>query len=643
MSTELDGDIIHLLPDFLANQIAAGEVVQRPESVVKELVENACDSGASFVSVVVRGAGKTLIHVLDNGCGMSRADLAMSVRRHATSKIRTSEDLERIMTLGFRGEALASIAAVALLEIRTARAGDEAGWKLLSEPLKPEVIEPLHVETGTQVIVRNLFYNVPARKKFLKSDLTEFRYISETMLKLALSRPDVRFTFFDGDNLVFDAPAGDLRSRITALFGEQTSFGIMPVEQRDRAVEITGYVGQPQLAKQSRAGQFLFLNNRPIISRPLSHAVFLPFEHLIDKNHHPFYVLNLTLDPGKVDVNVHPQKHEVKFDDERGMYNAVHAAVSEALSRTNLIPELQFRGQAAESPFEKVQIGAARNDFAVVNRLTGEIIEPAAGAGRETSWERADKRGVSQFSPKQEAAGAPLPDGYRLPDYGGKPHGQQEYTAFEALFGAEQTPRKQEQISQSGLPATGFPIWQLHNKYIFVQNPRGVIVIDQHNAHERVLYEKAIAAMNQGFRTSQELLFPVKIPFSPDEAALAAELADDLRALGFDFEIAPNGEATIKGVPSDVRGGAEELALRELLEQFAEYEKVRHTEARDNLAASFACKAAVKTGQHLTYREMKQLVDDLFACSTPYVCPHGRPVVLDFSLAEFDRRFGRTS
>jgi len=425
------------------------------------------------------------------------------------------------------------------------------------------------------------------------------------------------------------------------------------VEYADNNFRIEGFVGQPHLAKQSRAGQFLFLNARPIISRPLSHAVFQPFEHQIDKNHHPFYVLNLALDPTKVDVNVHPQKHEVKFDDERGMYNAVHAAVSDALKKVNLIPELQFTGQAAESPFEKVQIGAARNDYALVNRLTGEIIEqntPIIGAnsgGNRSQFSSPDSSLNSQRSS--------LPPGYHLPEYGSPTVSRAEQTAFDALFGGAKSnvdadrlrdvSPQQEQHQMPGYERqpSEYPMWQLHNKYVFVQSPKGVIVIDQHNAHERILYERALAAMNAALRTSQELLFPAKMMFAPDEATLVAELAEDLRSLGFDFDISPNGEATVRGVPPDVRGGTEESALREIIEQYTEYNRLRHTEARDNLAASFACKAAIKTGEHLTFPEMKQLVEDLFATSTPYVCPHGRPVILDFALDEFDRRFGRTS
>ena len=319
---------IHILPEYIANQIAAGEVVQRPESVVKELVENSMDAGAEQISVVVRGSGKQLIHINDNGSGMTRDDLALSTKRHATSKIQTVQDLEHIMTLGFRGEALASIGAVAHLEIRTRMQEDEIGWKLTAEPLKDDTIEPFKSEKGTQIFVRNLFFNVPARKKFLRSDLTEFRHISETMLKFALARPDIRFTFYDADSLIFDVKPSSLEQRIVALMGERSASQLIPVEFAAPLVKVSGFVGQPSMAKQSRSGQYFFLNGRAITNRALTHAVFFPFEHLLDKNSHPFFVLNIEIDAEKVDVNVHPQKHEVKFDDERMVYNTIQQAVA---------------------------------------------------------------------------------------------------------------------------------------------------------------------------------------------------------------------------------------------------------------------------------------------------------------------------
>ncbi|MBK9247506.1 MAG: DNA mismatch repair endonuclease MutL [Ignavibacteria bacterium] len=626
---------IHILPEFIANQIAAGEVVQRPESVVKELVENSLDAGATQISVIVRGAGKQLIHIVDNGSGMSREDLSLATKRHATSKIMTVQDLERIMTLGFRGEALASIGAIAHLEIRTRQETDEFGWKLTAEPLKEDSIEPFKTETGTQIFVRNLFYNVPARKKFLRSDLTEFRHISETMLKFALSRPNVRFTFFDADALVFDVKPSDLEHRIIALMGEKSASQLIKVDFSAPLVKITGYIGQPSMAKQSRTGQYFYLNGRSISSRSLSHAVFFPFEHLLDKNSHPFFVINIEIDHEKVDVNVHPQKHEVKFDDERMVYNALSQGVSEALQRSNLTREVHFREQVAQSPFEKMQLSPSStpNDVLLVNRLTGEIINsistpkqyslqstPSLFSGQKTSdySQNLLQKTLHTFTPTHQSA-------------------------FEALFGNENPVASEAKEQNSDLESQPeITVWQLHNKYIFVQTDKGVMIIDQHNAHERILYERALKAMNKQFTYGQHLLFPVKIELSTSEQSLIKEIEDDLMLLGFDFTI-EGMIIEIRGVPLDVHSGEEESALKEILVQFEEYQQIRHSDKRDNLAASFGCKAAIKSGHKLSAIEMRRLVEDLFATSTPYVCPHGRPVVVDFPLVEFDNRFGRTS
>ncbi len=631
---------IHILPEYIANQIAAGEVVQRPESVVKELVENSLDAGAEQVSVVVRGSGKQLIHIQDNGSGMNREDLALSTKRHATSKIQTVQDLEHIMTLGFRGEALASIGAVAHLEIRTRQADEELGWKLSAEPLKNDTIEPFKTEKGTQIFVRNLFFNVPARKKFLRSDLTEFRHISETMLKFALSRPDIRFIFYDADSLIFDVKPSPLEQRIVALMGERSASQIIPVEFAAPLVKISGFVGQPSMAKQSRSGQYFFLNGRAITSRALTHAVFFPFEHLLDKNSHPFFVLNIEIDAEKVDVNVHPQKHEVKFDDERMVYNTIHQAVSEALQRSNLVREAHFREQIAQSPFEKMQLSPSStpNDVLLVNRLTGEIIN-SSPQERPSANAASHSQSYNQTSKPSNST----------QDYAAHSQkqifGKAQQSAFEALFGTtpmdEQTPVPiNEQMFDE--PTGQMTVWQLHNKYVFVQTDKGVMVIDQHNAHERILYERALKAMNEQFTNGQKLLFPVKIMLTSPEKALFDELSEDLERLGFDITL-EDGLAEVRGVPLDVHAGEEETALREILSQYEEFQQIRHSDKRDNLAASFGCKAAIKTGHRLSEPEMRRLVEDLFATSTPYVCPHGRPVVIDFPLGEFDRRFGRTS
>jgi DNA mismatch repair protein MutL len=630
---------IHILPEYIANQIAAGEVVQRPESVVKELVENSLDAGADHVSVVVRGAGKQLIHILDNGSGMSRDDLALATKRHATSKIKTVQDLEHIMTLGFRGEALASIGAVAHLEIRTRQEDDEFGWKLAAEPLKDDTIEPFKSEKGTQIFVRNLFFNVPARKKFLRSDLTEFRHISETMLKFALSRPNIRFTFYDADSLIFDVKPTNLEQRIIALMGDRTASQLIPVEFAAPLVKVSGFVGQPSMAKQSRSGQYFFLNGRAIASRALTHAVFFPFEHLLDKNSHPFFVLNIEIDAEKVDVNVHPQKHEVKFDDERMVYNTIHQAVSEALQRSNLVREAHFREQIAQSPFEKVQLSPSStpNDILLVNRLTGEIINTSLQERSFSSASSGQTQSYNSPSSKPSQYSQEYTPTTQKQSFGGA-----QQNAFEALFGTppNETQAPKEQLFEE--PQAQMTVWQLHNKYVFAQTDKGVMVIDQHNAHERILYERALKAMNEQFANGQKLLFPVKIMLNSAEKALFEEVSANLELLGFDITIT-DGVAEVRGVPLDVHSGEEESALKEILAQYEEYQQIRHSDSRDNLAASYGCKAAIKTGQRLSENEMRRLVEDLFATSTPYVCPHGRPVVIDFPLGEFDRRFGRTS
>lgn len=648
---ELTETEIQILPDFIANQIAAGEVVQRPESVVKELVENALDAGADSIVVVVRGSGKQLIHVIDNGKGMGKQDLLLACKRHATSKIRTTEDLQHIMTLGFRGEALASIASVAQVEIRTRREQDEAGWKLVSQPLSEPVVEPCSLEKGTQILVKNLFYNVPARRKFLRTDATEFRHISDTMLRFVIGRPDIRFVFYDDDALVYDVHPSDLRTRIANVLGERFSESLLPAAAENDMVKVTGFIGQPSFAQKTKADQFLFMNGRTIASRQLSHAVFSSYEHLLESGEYPPYVLFLELDAERVDVNVHPQKHEVKFDDDRVVYNILKQAATEALRAHDLTPQMQFRQQLASSPFERMAFSdpSKPGETALVNRLTGEILPnaPAGGAG-------------SGFAQTPREQGELLP----ARSFDDKPvFTKREMTAYEALFGTQAQPtsaplqqrmpqqqaafpeqqRLPDMPSQPGQQAGAKFFWQLHRKYILTQTDKGIAIIDQHVAHERILYERALKAINESLPYSQTLLFPVELEVNTSERTLLKELEKELSTLGFHYTLRDDGKVEVSAVPVDVRTGQEEGSLREILEQYREYEQLRNTDARDNLAASFACRASIKTGDTLSIPEMRQLVEDLYATSLPYVCPHGRPVVVEFPLQELDRRFGRTS
>ncbi len=629
---------IHILPEFIANQIAAGEVVQRPESVIKELVENSLDAGATHITVLVRQAGKALIHVIDNGSGMSKEDVLLAPKRHATSKIRSAEDLMKIHTLGFRGEALASISSVAVLEICTRQASNEHGWKLMAEPLRDVSIEAIQQEPGTQIYVRNLFYNIPARRKFLRSDLTEFRHISDTMTRFALSYPSVRFTFHDGDSLIFDVRPQSQRERIRELFGENIERELVAVERDDESIRIHGYLGKPSIARSSRAQQFFFLNQRSIASKALSHAVYQAFEHLIDKSQHPLYVLNIDMDVSKIDVNVHPQKTEVKFDDERRLYTLVHEAALAALRNNSLIPEVHFGLQNSQAPFEKIAFGPteAQNDMVLVNKMTGEIVDSHDPSSARTGFTVPERTSPPPGGFRTGAALAPPP----VPKAEWNAAHQ---TAFDALFheptlGDDHSSREAE----ARFAATDALIWQLHNKYIFVQTVEGLMIVDQHIAHERILYEKALSAMNNDYNYAQKLLFPVVVHLTPSEDVLMRELDAELSGLGYDFRTLDEG-LEISGVPLDVKSGEEASSLHEILEQYAEYAVVRTASGRDNLAASFGCRAAIKAGDPLSKPQMKKLIDDLFQCRTPEVCPHGRPVMIKMELKEFDRRFGRTS
>ncbi len=618
---------IKILPDVVANQIAAGEVVQRPESVIKELIENSLDAGSDSIFVVVKGAGKQLIHIVDNGSGMSKEDLLLSVKRHATSKIYTSDDLERIVTYGFRGEALASIAAVSQLEIRTRQNDDDMGWKLISEPTKEILIEPCITDTGTQIFVKNLFYNVPARRKFLKSNLTEFRYISDTMIKFALSNPNIRFTFYDDDTLIFDLKPTELINRIKDLLGDSTSDSLIPVYLENEYLKISGFIGKPHLVKQSKTGQYIFLNGRSIINKSISHAIFSAYEHLLEKSGNPFYIIFIELNPESFDVNVHPQKNEVKFEDERMIYGFTNKAVSKSLQENNLAPEYHVVNQQISQPFGRLENSQPSDDkdYMIVNKLTGEIIE---------------KSQLNSFS----NSNYPPADSFRRQNF--SQNEQIFKSAFDKIFGNSQLENdinnnifKTDSLEDS--ESTNIYYWQLHNKYILTQTPDGLTIIDQHAAHERILYEKALKAMNREFSYSQQLLFPVTIKLTPSEMNLIEEIKTDLNSLGFIFNILSSDKIEITSVPLDTINGEEINSFREILETFDEYQKVRHTNKRDNLAASYSCKSAIKTGQKLSIEEMKNLINELKKCEVPYACPHGRPIIIEFTLDFFDKKFGR--
>ena len=611
---------IKILPENIANKIAAGEVVQRPESVVKELIENAVDAGSSNIELIVKQAGKTLIQVCDDGSGMTEEEVLLSIRKHATSKISVIEDLESIKTLGFRGEALSSIAAVCQLEIKTETKESEIGTFLKIESETEIITEKVSVPKGTCVSVKNIFYNIPARRKFLKSDTTELKHIIDTFNRIALAYPATAFKFYNSDNLVFDYKSGSLEQRIEQVFADNMLEALIPVDEVTDYLSVKGYIGKPSIFKKSKGEQLLFLNNRFVINKSINHAVFTAFENILEKGDYPFFILFINVDPKKVDVNIHPSKLEVKFDDEKDIYNFVLSVVRKSIGTHDLVPALSFSNSEngkeilEYNPFQKTltEDFSDRPDF--VNRYKRER---TFATDQEIDLVFGDL--TRNIIPGTDPGPAIL-------------------TQFESE--TDSTDRQIEK-NASADSNTNFLI-QLHNKYILSQIKSGLMIIDQHVAHERILYEKALSRLETNLPFSQQLLFPIKIQFDPASFEILKELNEMISKLGFKLKYFPKSYVQIDGVPDDIKSGSEEKLLREFISEYITNQKERTLEEKDNVAKSYSCKAAIKAGDKLSEKEMRLLIDQFFATSMPYVCPHGRPVVIKISMEEFDKRFGRT-
>lgn len=612
---------IKILSENIASKIAAGEVIQRPGSVVKELLENSVDADAMNIDVIVKKAGKNLIQVCDDGSGMTEEDAILSVHKHATSKIVAFEDLESIKTLGFRGEALSSMAAVAQLEIRTETKEEEVGTVIKSNESGSFIKEKGSFPKGTCVLVKNLFYNTPARRKFLKTDATELKHIIDTFNKTALSHPDIHFRFYNADDLIFNYTAGNLEERVKQVFADNMPDALIPVDERTDYLSMYGYIGKPSLLKKSKGDQYLYLNKRYIISKQINHAVFSAYENLLEKGDYPFFLLFLEIDPERIDVNVHPSKLEVKFDDEKDIYNFVLSVIKKSLGTQDLVPSMIFSDELDSE--EKLVVDkfspTKKHDFSdrpfiqrhkpVTPRFSDEDIDRIFSSITEDTITRTDDKPVTH--------------------------------PFDKLTENEVQHTTIEHETKSYETESPF-IFQLHNKYILSQIKTGLMIIDQHVAHERVLYEKALNRFEADIPFSQQLLFPRTVKLDPGRYELVKELNPSLNKLGFEIKISGKNKIVIEGVPDDVKKGSEEKVLLEMIEEYATNQREKKLEQKDNLAKSFSCKAAVKAGDKLSEKEMRLLIDQLFATSMPYVCPHGRPIVIKISLTEFDRRFGRT-
>jgi DNA mismatch repair protein MutL len=617
----MNGKRIKILPENISSKIAAGEVVQRPESVVKELLENSIDAGADTIELIVKRAGKSLIQVVDNGMGMNEDDALLCIQKHATSKIFSYEDLEAISTLGFRGEALSSILAVSQVEIRTETREEELGIQLRNEEAGSIIKEKGSFPKGTSVSVKNLFYNTPARRNFLKTDATELKHIIDTFNKISLSHPDLNFKFYNNDDLIFNYAAGDIEKRISQVFADNMIEALIPVEEKTDYISMYGYIGKPALLKKSKGEQYLFLNSRFVFSRQINHAVFTAFENILEKGDYPFFILFLDIDPKRIDVNVHPSKLEVRFDDEKDVYNFVLAVIKKSLGTHDLVPSMSFTSVTDET--EKLKVHSfnktEKGDFSDRPKFT-----------EKKSYAK------TNFSDKEiDLIFSTIPDEV-------KPDRIEVKHPFENRENKE-TPRQNIKYSEDVKTEdeTTFII-QLHNKYILSQIKTGLMIIDQHVAHERILYEKALKRFEANMPFSQQLLFPKTLELDPGTFEILKEINPFLTKLGFELKFFSKNTVVIEGVPDDVKSGSEEKILIELIEEYVSNQREKKLEERDNIAKSYSCKTAIKAGDKLSDNEMRLLIDQLFATSMPYVCPHGRPIVVKISLDEFDRRFGRT-
>lgn len=679
---EVVPDIIQLLPDNIANQIAAGEVIQRPASAVKELLENAVDAGATEIRLIVNDAGKALMQVIDNGKGMSETDARMSFERHATSKIKKIDDLFQVRTMGFRGEALASIAAVAQVELKTRRAEDELGSYVEIENSTVVKQEPCACPVGTSISMKNLFFNVPARRNFLKSNAAEMRHIVDEFIHVAMAFPHIFFSFTANGIEQFHLEAGSLKQRILQLMGNQHSSKLVQVKEDTDYMNISGFAGKPETARKTRGDQYFFVNNRFIKSPYLNHAVMSAFEGMLPKDSFPLYVLFIDLDPTQVDINVHPTKQEIKFEDEKIIYAFVQAAVKHALATFSVAPSLDFtlnpiiqQLDAVSKPFtddqqqnasgsqlyktftqkhqahaiegsDKSELKHWKEFFTPLGRETGSGSDaptgssfPATGNSNTGTGSHMNQGNNNREDTTSAAAGNwALPGERALPglsgtgsafdDIGGISGG-----GLESLYSIEHSTGKQL--------APGALFIQLHNTYILAPVNSGFLVVHQQLAHERILYERYSLAAHSHNMASQQSLFPSTLELAPGDAVLLQDLLPELRAIGYQVEPFGKDSFIIQGTPADIMQGNERHSIELLIEQFKHFSSDIKFSKREKLVRCMARQQAIKTGQTLTQQEMSTLVQELLKCSTPNVTPTGNPTYLEYKEDYLDKMFGR--
>lgn len=597
-------DIIKLLSDAVANQIAAGEVIQRPASVVKELMENSVDAGAGEIRVIIRDSGKTLIQVTDDGSGMSETDARLAFERHATSKISSALDLFAIKTKGFRGEALASVAAVAMVELKTRLKGEDTGIIVVISGSRVEKQEPCSCPEGSSFSVKNLFFNIPARRKFLKSDNTEMRHITNEFQKIVLAHPDIKFSLHHNETEIYNLPASSLRQRIIGVFGRQINQDLITLETETSLITIKGFIGKPENARRTYGEQFFFVNNR-FMKHPYFHkAVVEAYQNILPSEAIPSYFIFLEADPASIDINIHPTKTEIKFEDERSIWQILMASVREALGRFNIVPSIDFQSEAyvdipvhapgniPEQP--AIRINTAYNPFDGEEKLTGR-----------SAW-------IDHF----EKAGSG--------DW------QKMYPEAEKIHAAP-TGAKTD---------TSRRFFQIKNKYIVCQVKSGLMMIDQKRAHERILYEQFLECLTGEKSVSQADMFPFTAELNPADVFILREIEDDLRMLGFNFEYSADNKITITGQPALYDSNDPVQMIEILLENYKKTRENPSTGAKDKVASAMALASAIPYGRTLGHEEMGELFDSLFACRAPNYSPGGKPVINILTLEDIDKKFG---
>lgn len=611
-------DIIQLLPDSVANQIAAGEVIQRPASVVKELVENAIDAGATQIKVNIKDAGRTLIQIIDNGCGMSDTDARMAFERHATSKIRTANDIFAIHTMGFRGEALASIAAIAEVELRTREHDQDLGTFIHISGSNIITQEPVSCDAGTNFQIKNLFFNVPARRKFLKSNPAELKHIINEIQRIALANPDISISLHHNGSVIYELNGANKRVRIVSIFGKNINQNLIPIDTETSLVKLTGFIGQPKHARKTFGEQFFFVNKR-YMKHPFFHkAIMQAFEKILPPDTIPSYFIYFDLNPADIDVNIHPTKTEIKFENESAIWQILQASVREALGKFNIVPSIDF-DQAGS-----VDIPMPLHDF---NEVTiPEIkVNPSYNPFETQTPQKSYSGSKTSFSPRTEQRSAPT-------------NWQTLYKGLESDLTSAPEPQEDEPVQfKIEEQQTVKNSVQFKNKYILTPVKSGLMVIDQKRAHERILYERLMQVLENNEVASQQQLFPETFELNASDATLLTSILPDLRALGFDIRDFGKNSFIINGTPGVLNTSSPIEIIEGLLEEYKNSPVNLQEKARETVAVSLAQASAIPYGQTLKPGEINELIDNLFACQTPNFSPKGKKVLSIMPLEDFEK------